>query len=339
LKAAETYEKIGDQLPSEKGSDVRYYVQAADEYGKARLLAANEEDKAELTDKQVDNLKKTARSLRALVKSGELTDEFRRVLLKSYEDILALYHDMSSADYKAKTLKYVAEGYVELRMPDTAVKTYQEALPLLASSALRAKGDIFFGIGKAEESKGPAGIQAAEAAYMKAKEFYVPAGADMSAQQAEDALKNLRETGTTPTPTPTPIPTPTPDDRRSGQGAGDTLKARLNGAFEGGGGPKGRAKFQVDEDEGVIEREFEVRVEQVDLPANTVLDVYVDGLRVGAITLRGDGKRSTLTLKSSDGVSVPQVNPYSRVVVTDSAGKVVVAGSFGEPPRISPQTR
>ena len=106
---------------------------------------------------------------------------------------------------------------------------------------------------------------------------------------------------------------------------GSEIEADLSGAPISGIVPKGEAEFDV---EASTDRDFRVRVENVNLPAGTVLDVFVDGTKVGTITLVGGLQRSELELKTELGQQIPQVSTRTRVVVATQAGVTVVAGSF-----------
>ena len=129
----------------------------------------------------------------------------------------------------------------------------------------------------------------------------------------------------TPTATPTPGATPTPTPVMN------EFEAKLSGATINGTVPKGEAEFET---EGA-DREFKVRIENVNLPAGTVLDVLVDATKVGTIAVAPSLMRSELVLKTEDGQTVPQINSRTRVVVAGKSGATIVAGSFSN---IPPQT-
>lgn len=107
------------------------------------------------------------------------------------------------------------------------------------------------------------------------------------------------------------------------------IEADLSGAPINGIVPKGEAEFEVGDS---ANREFRVRVENINLPAGTVLDVFVDGAKVGTITLVGGLQRSELELKTELGQQIPQVSTRTRVVVATQAGVTIVAGSFSNLP-------
>ncbi len=97
--------------------------------------------------------------------------------------------------------------------------------------------------------------------------------------------------------------------------------------------PKGEVETVVFSDGN---RKFEVKVENVDLPDGTVLNVLVDQTQVGTMTLAG--LLGKLELETKNGQTVPPINSRTRVVVADLAGLTIVAGSFSNipPPQPSP---
>jgi hypothetical protein len=135
--------------------------------------------------------------------------------------------------------------------------------------------------------------------------------------------------GTTPTPNATPSATPSPDATPSPSPSPNVtpseIEADLTGAAINGLTPKGEAEFEIEPDGN---REFKVRVENVNLPAGTVLRVFVDDVFIGNIMLRPGLERSELVRKTEDGQSVPQVSTRTRVVVADQSGATVLAGAF-----------
>ena len=133
-----------------------------------------------------------------------------------------------------------------------------------------------------------------------------------------------------PSPTPSPSASPSPADTPF------EIETDLNGAAINGVRPQGEAEFEI---ELSGNREFKVRVENINLPAGTVLNVLVDGLQVGTITLVGGTERSELVLKTERGQTVPQINAGTRVVVTDQSGNTLLSGTFltgGPTPSPSP---
>jgi hypothetical protein len=127
-----------------------------------------------------------------------------------------------------------------------------------------------------------------------------------------------------PLPTPSPSPGATPFE----------IEADLTGAPINGTRPKGEAEFEI---ELSGNREFKVRVEDINLPTGTLLNVIVDGTEVGTITLLGGLQRSELVLKTERGQSVPQINSRTRVVVANQTGITLLAGGFSNiPPNPNP---
>jgi hypothetical protein len=129
-------------------------------------------------------------------------------------------------------------------------------------------------------------------------------------------------TSTLPPPGPTPTPTPTPTPQ---PGADNVLRIRLVGAAVNGVIPKGSAEFTQS---AAGRRELEVGVEDLNLPAGTVLNVLVDNVQVGQITL-GRSFKGRLEIESEHGQSVPAVAVGTTVAVTNGAGATLLAGSFG----------
>jgi hypothetical protein len=108
------------------------------------------------------------------------------------------------------------------------------------------------------------------------------------------------------------------------------FEADLTGAAIGGVVPRGDAQYEIE----FNNREFRVRVEDVNLPAGTVLNVLVDGARVGQLSVAPGLDRSEFRLKTEDGQTVPQINSRTRVVVASQAGATLLAGSFSNIPQV-----
>ncbi|HEX8560317.1 MAG TPA: DUF4214 domain-containing protein [Pyrinomonadaceae bacterium] len=136
--------------------------------------------------------------------------------------------------------------------------------------------------------------------------------------------------GAGPTPTPGASPTPTPGATPSPTPVMNEFDADLTGAAIGGVVPEGDAEYEIE----FGGREFRVRVEEVNLPAGTPLNVLVDGVKVGTLAVAPGLDRSELKLKTEDGQAVPQVNSRTRVVVTDQSGATLLAGSFSNIPQV-----
>jgi hypothetical protein len=88
--------------------------------------------------------------------------------------------------------------------------------------------------------------------------------------------------------------------------------------------PHGAAEWQIYADNN---RELEVEIEDVNLPAGTSLNAVVDGSSVGQIILAAD-RRGRLKLRTEDGQAVPNVNDGSTVQVMNG-NTVLVTGVFG----------
>lgn len=120
-----------------------------------------------------------------------------------------------------------------------------------------------------------------------------------------------------PPPGPTPMPTPGPN--------GETrIESRLAGAAINGLVPKGHARFRVRTDG---RRKLNVEVEKVNLPAGTILSVFVDNVRVGQITLAAT-LENELELDTERGNTVPNVTTASTVAVTNAQGATILSGTF-----------
>jgi hypothetical protein len=137
------------------------------------------------------------------------------------------------------------------------------------------------------------------------------------------SFSNMPPPGASPSPTPTPgaSPSPTPNPGTAGE---IRFEARLAGAAIGGPLPKGEAKFRSRTDG---RRNLNVEVEKVNLPAGTVLNVLVDSINVGQITLRST-LENELELETEHGASVPNITPAATLVVTDAQGKTILSGVF-----------
>ncbi|MDQ1707394.1 MAG: hypothetical protein QOJ88_605 [Pyrinomonadaceae bacterium] len=137
------------------------------------------------------------------------------------------------------------------------------------------------------------------------------------------SFSNIPPPGASPSPTPTPgaSPSPTPNPGTAGE---IRFEARLAGAAIGGLLPKGEAKFRSRTDG---RRNLNVEVEKVNLPAGTVLNVLVDSVNVGQITLRST-LENELELETEHGASVPNITPAATLVVTDAQGKTILSGVF-----------
>jgi hypothetical protein len=115
---------------------------------------------------------------------------------------------------------------------------------------------------------------------------------------------------------------------RADGGSSTRLRARLTGQAIQKVMPEGNADFRNDSGR----MRLQVEVEQVHLPANTMLSVMIqDGanppMRVGQITLSASGF-GELELDSQDGATVLAVQNGDVVSVTAN-GTAILAGVFG----------
>jgi hypothetical protein len=90
--------------------------------------------------------------------------------------------------------------------------------------------------------------------------------------------------------------------------------------------PHGEAEFELYQSGN---RELEVEIEDVNLPAGTSLTAVIDGNTVGQIVLEAD-RRGRLKLKTELGQAVPNVNAGSTVQVRNG-NTILVSGVFGGP--------
>lgn len=107
------------------------------------------------------------------------------------------------------------------------------------------------------------------------------------------------------------------------EAAGVKLKAKLTGPAIGGEVPKGIAKFK----EKGANRRFSTEVEHVNLPAGTVLHVFVNSTELGTITLSAL-KAGQLEVKTKDGGVVPPMAKGDVVAVKDPGGITILSGTF-----------
>ena len=116
----------------------------------------------------------------------------------------------------------------------------------------------------------------------------------------------------------TPTPSPSPGDDNE-------IYALLSGDTIGGVLPRGYAEFEIEDDN---ETEFEVELDNVNLPAGTQLDVRVDGNIVGSMLVESD-RDAELELESDEGQTVPPVSGGTVVEVLFE-GNVILSGEFAD---------
>jgi hypothetical protein len=154
--------------------------------------------------------------------------------------------------------------------------------------------------------------------------WQIQSGGHMELETGEDAVQPLSaacssSTTTTPTPTPTASPTPTATPT---PGVGVNVEIRLIGASINGVVPEGEAEVER-ESEGT---HFKVSVNHVNLPDGTTLNVLVDGVKIGTITL--SQQRGEIRLRADRGQPVPPIVNGTTVAVTDAAGATLLGGTF-----------
>ena len=101
------------------------------------------------------------------------------------------------------------------------------------------------------------------------------------------------------------------------------LKAKLTGPAIGGEVPHGVAKFR----ERGANRKFSAEVQDVNLPAGTVLHVLVNSVELGTITLSAL-QRGELEVHTKDGGIVPPMAKGGVVTVVAPGGSTILSGTF-----------
>jgi hypothetical protein len=109
------------------------------------------------------------------------------------------------------------------------------------------------------------------------------------------------------------------------------LQAPLSGSPIGSVNPFGRSEYKVFSNNA---RRLEVEVFSVNLPANTQLDVFVNNVNVGRLTINF-WRSGELTLDTTRGNAVPTVQA-GQTVVLKNGGAIVLSGSFVAPTSPSP---
>ncbi len=101
------------------------------------------------------------------------------------------------------------------------------------------------------------------------------------------------------------------------------LRTKLTGPKIGNERPHGVAKFR----ERGANRKFSAEVQDVNLPAGTVLHVFVNSTELGTITLSAL-QRGELELRTRDGDVVPPMAKGDVISVVDSANVTILSGTF-----------
>lgn len=100
-----------------------------------------------------------------------------------------------------------------------------------------------------------------------------------------------------------------------------SLETSLSGASFNGAIPHGRAEYEVEDSS----RRLLVELNSVDLPASSIVDVWVNGVKYGRISVSNHG--GTLLLSTFAHQTVPFVSLGNRVVIKFGA-TTVLAGKF-----------
>ncbi|HKP72432.1 MAG TPA: hypothetical protein VJT82_05810, partial [Pyrinomonadaceae bacterium] len=127
-----------------------------------------------------------------------------------------------------------------------------------------------------------------------------------------------------PSPSPNPSPNPSPSPSPSPvNGVAARMEIRLVGASFNGATPTGEAEFRR-EAEG--SRRLKVKIENVNLPNGTVLNLLIDNVKVGQIVL--NSLKGELEFRTDHGQPTPPVVNGTNLVVANNAGTTILAGTF-----------
>ncbi len=130
----------------------------------------------------------------------------------------------------------------------------------------------------------------------------------------------------TPTVSPTVSPSgsPTTSPTVSPSPNAGELHAVLNGATINGVLPRGLGEYKV---KNGGQRELEIYVSQINLPAGTQLNVLINNISIGQLIL-GSSQWGKFEIESERGQTVPSVVSGSTVAIKNGAS-VILAGTFG----------
>jgi hypothetical protein len=103
------------------------------------------------------------------------------------------------------------------------------------------------------------------------------------------------------------------------------MEIRLVGASLNGATPTGEAEFRR-EAEG--SRRLRIRIENVNLPNGTVLNVLVDNVLVGRVVI--NSLKGEIELRTDHGQTTPPVVNGTSIVISDQAGTTIIAGTFSQ---------
>ncbi|MET0649173.1 MAG: hypothetical protein ABW208_21390, partial [Pyrinomonadaceae bacterium] len=87
--------------------------------------------------------------------------------------------------------------------------------------------------------------------------------------------------------------------------------------------PVGVARFRTRPDN----RNLEIEVEKVNVPAGTILNAFVDGTKVGELMI-GPTLEAEFELEAERGQFVPNVTTATKVVVSNAQGQTLLSGVF-----------
>lgn len=100
------------------------------------------------------------------------------------------------------------------------------------------------------------------------------------------------------------------------------LRTNLAGGAIAGMTPSGHAEYRATPAQG--RARLNVEVEDVNLAADTQLDVFIDGAEIGSITVSAAPVRGgELELNSQDGQAVPSIKAGAVVVVRNGATAIL----------------
>ena len=103
------------------------------------------------------------------------------------------------------------------------------------------------------------------------------------------------------------------------------MEIRLVGASLNGATPNGEAEFRRDAEGS---RRLRIRIENVNLPDGTTLNVLVDNVRVGQMII--DSLKGEIELRTDHGQTTPPVVNGTGIVISDRTGTTIIAGTFSQ---------
>jgi len=103
------------------------------------------------------------------------------------------------------------------------------------------------------------------------------------------------------------------------------MEIRLVGASLNGATPVGEAEFRR---EAAGSRRLRIKIENVNLPNGTVLNVLVDNVKVGEIVI--NSLKGEIELRTDHGQTTPPVVNGTSIVISDRTGMTVIAGTFSQ---------